>query len=118
MTLVRDCPCGDCARDGRGVCRLGAVRGRRCWRGQSRASGVPGACSATPHWRLLCLLSSWVWHSPVLPNCCWRTRLLLFLGHPIPFFPSRAGSNWGNKDLADLDFGNGDEDSSDSGEEN
>lgn len=28
------------------------------------------------------------------------------------------GSNWGNKDLADLDFGNGDEDSSDSGEEN
>lgn len=29
-----------------------------------------------------------------------------------------AGSNWGNKDLADLDFGNGDEDSSDSGEEN
>lgn len=40
------------------------------------------------------------------------------LGLSIPFFPSRVGSNWGNKDLADLDFGNGDEDSSDSGEEN
>lgn len=30
---------------------------------------------------------------------------------------SWAGSNWGNKDLADLDFGDGDEDSSDSGED-